>query len=71
MTAPAPRGGPGGPPPGLCGDCRWARRVESGRGSVFLLCRRAEGDPAYRRYPPLPRLACPGHEPAGPGAGPG
>jgi hypothetical protein len=48
---------------GLCADCRWARRVTSARGSVFLLCRRAESDPAYPRYPQLPRLACPGYEP--------
>jgi hypothetical protein len=50
---------------GLCADCRWARRVTSGRGSTFLLCRRAETDPAYAKYPALPRLACPGHEAAG------
>ncbi|MBI3998223.1 MAG: hypothetical protein HY355_04250 [Armatimonadetes bacterium] len=48
---------------GLCWDCRWARRVESGRGSVFVLCRRANADPAYPKYPPLPRLRCPGYEP--------
>jgi hypothetical protein len=47
---------------GLCADCRWARRVTSARGSVFVLCRRAETDPAFPRYPRLPRLACPGHE---------
>jgi hypothetical protein len=47
---------------GLCGDCRWARRVPSARGSVFFLCRRAETDPSYARYPRLPRLACPGYE---------
>jgi hypothetical protein len=48
---------------GLCADCRWARRVASGRGSLFFLCRRAETDPAYARYPRLPRLECPGYEP--------
>jgi hypothetical protein len=53
---------------GLCWDCRWARRVTSGRGSTFFLCRRAETDPGYPRYPPLPRLACPGHEPERPPA---
>jgi hypothetical protein len=50
---------------GLCADCRWARRVTSARGSLFLLCRRAETDPAYPRYPPLPRLACAGYEGSG------
>jgi len=48
---------------GLCVDCRWARRLASGRGSVFFLCRRSETDPAYPRYPRLPRLVCAGHEP--------
>ncbi len=51
---------------GLCWDCRWARRVTSGRGSVFFLCRRAETDPAYPKYPALPRLRCAGHEPGPP-----
>lgn len=50
------------PAPGLCGTCRHARRVENRKGSVFLLCRRAATDPRYRRYPPLPVLACAGYE---------
>ncbi|MBI3458575.1 MAG: hypothetical protein HY002_22610 [Candidatus Rokubacteria bacterium] len=48
---------------GLCGDCQWARRVTSARGAVFFRCRRAETDPAYPKYPPLPRLRCAGYEP--------
>jgi hypothetical protein len=40
--------------------------VTSARGSVFVLCRRAETDPAFPRYPRLPRLACPGYERVGP-----
>jgi hypothetical protein len=51
---------------GLCADCRWARRVPNARGSVFFLCRRAETDSSYSRYPRLPRLACAGHERAQP-----
>ena len=47
---------------GLCADCRWARRVPNARGSVFFLCRRAETDPAFPRYPRLPVLACPGYD---------
>jgi hypothetical protein len=47
---------------GLCWECRWARRVTSGRGSVFFLCRRAEADPRYPKYPPLPVRRCPGYE---------
>jgi hypothetical protein len=47
---------------GDCADCGWALRVTSARGSVFVLCRRAETDPAFPCYPRLPRLACPGYE---------
>jgi hypothetical protein len=47
---------------GLCADCRHARRIRSGRGSMFVLCGRAAADPHYARYPPLPVLRCPGHE---------
>src|SRR5215475_2067860 len=39
---------------GLCADCLHARRIESSRGSIFYLCLRAEHDPAYKKYPPLP-----------------
>lgn len=47
---------------GLCADCRHARRIANRRGSLFLLCARASGDPRFRRYPPLPMLRCSGHE---------
>jgi hypothetical protein len=47
---------------GLCADCQWTRRVPSARGTLFFLCRRAETDPSYARYPRLPRLACPGYD---------
>lgn len=53
---------PSAPSPGLCGTCRHSRRVENRKGSVFLLCRRAATDPRFRRYPPLPVLACAGYE---------
>lgn len=56
------------PDPGLCGDCRHARVVESDRGSRFWLCRRAARDPNYRRYPRLPVLRCEGHEAGRPAA---
>ncbi len=52
-----------GPAAGLCADCRHARRVGSARGSTFWLCRRAERDAAFVRYPRLPVLACRGFEP--------
>ena len=48
--------------PGLCATCRWARAVESARGSTFLRCGRSDLDAAYRRYPSLPVLRCAGFE---------
>ncbi len=48
---------------GLCAQCRHVRWVQT-RSSTFALCRRAEQDPAFPRYPRLPVLGCPGHEPA-------
>jgi hypothetical protein len=50
------------PMPGLCGACRHVRPVRTRKGSTFLLCRRAESDPSFRKYPPLPVLSCPGFE---------
>jgi len=47
---------------GLCADCRHARRIESGKGSRFFLCRRSESDPAFPRYPRLPVRECRGYE---------
>jgi hypothetical protein len=47
---------------GLCRDCRFAKRIESGKGSRFFLCRRSESDPSYPRYPRLPVLSCSGYE---------
>jgi hypothetical protein len=39
-----------------------AQRVTSARGSVFFLCRRAEHDPRYARYPRLPVDDCQGFD---------
>lgn len=50
---------------GLCASCAYAIRQEGTRGASFWRCLRAEDDPRYRRYPPLPVRECPGHE-AGP-----
>ena len=47
---------------GLCATCRWTRTVTTRRGSVFYRCLRADDDPSFVRYPPLPVLTCPGHE---------
>ncbi|NKB71253.1 MAG: hypothetical protein GKR89_29625 [Candidatus Latescibacteria bacterium] len=46
---------------GLCADCAYMRRVQSGRGAVFYLCQRWRSDPAYPKYPALPMQACPGY----------
>jgi GrpB-like predicted nucleotidyltransferase (UPF0157 family) len=46
---------------GLCSDCLHARRLESARGSVFILCNLSLSDPRFPKYPRLPVLACDGH----------
>jgi hypothetical protein len=48
---------------GLCDRCAHQQVVRNTRGSVFSLCLRSRTDPAYPKYPPVPVLACPGHEP--------
>jgi len=47
---------------GLCARCQHARRQSTRRGSTFWRCQRAETDPRFARYPPLPVRACPGFE---------
>jgi len=49
---------------GLCLTCRCKRAVTNRRGSVFFRCARADTDPRYVRYPPLPVETCPGYEEA-------
>jgi GrpB-like predicted nucleotidyltransferase (UPF0157 family) len=46
---------------GLCSDCLQARRLESSRGSVFILCNLSLSDPRFPKYPRLPVLVCDGH----------
>ena len=48
---------------GLCASCRFGVRQRSARGGSFWRCRRADSDPAFTRYPPLPVRRCPGFEP--------
>ena len=50
------------PEAGLCARCRHARIQGSARGSRFWRCLRADADPSYRRYPPLPVNDCRGFE---------
>jgi hypothetical protein len=51
---------------GLCTGCRFGVLQRSARGSRFWRCRRADSDPAFARYPPLPVRSCAGFEPGGP-----
>jgi GrpB-like predicted nucleotidyltransferase (UPF0157 family) len=46
---------------GLCADCVHARRIESDRNSVFLLCHLSLTDARFPKYPRLPVLTCSGH----------
>lgn len=47
---------------GLCADCQHARRIESERGSLFLMCELSFVDARFPKYPRLPVLACDGYE---------
>jgi len=47
---------------GLCLTCRWMRAVTTRRGSTFYRCGRADTDPRFPRYPPLPVRQCVGYE---------
>ena len=51
-----------GPPPGLCGACRYSRTIRTARGTTFRLCERSSTDVRFSRYPALPVVACPGFE---------
>lgn len=51
---------------GLCAGCRFSVLQRSARGSRFWRCRRADFDPAFVRYPPLPVRSCAGFEPGDP-----
>ena len=48
---------------GLCASCAHARRVDSARGSQFLLCGLAQTDARFAKYPRLPVIRCAGYEP--------
>jgi hypothetical protein len=48
---------------GLCAACVFARRIESARGSRFVLCERSRTDPTFPKYPRLPVIACAGYAP--------
>jgi len=47
--------------PGLCRDCRYSRRIESDRGSVFFRCELSLEDSRFPKYPRLPVRVCSGY----------
>ena len=47
---------------GLCRDCMHSRRMESDRGSIFLMCELSFKDPQFAKYPRLPVLVCSGYQ---------
>ena len=51
------------PNPGLCQSCQHARRIESDRGSTFLMCKLSFEDSRFAKYPRLPVLVCSGYRP--------
>jgi len=52
------------PDPGLCRNCQHARRMESDRGSIFLMCKLSFEDSRFAKYPRLPVLVCSGYRPS-------
>ncbi len=48
---------------GLCADCQHAKKIESARGSKFVLCELSATNPAFPKYPRLPVLKCAGYAP--------
>jgi hypothetical protein len=50
------------PRAGHCASCVHLRLLAS-KTSVFVRCALAEEDPRFAKYPPLPVLACAGHQP--------
>ncbi len=50
------------PEVGLCSACSHRLEQTSAKGQQFWRCKRADTDPAFRRYPPLPVTDCGGFE---------
>jgi uncharacterized protein (TIGR00290 family) len=46
---------------GLCATCSNAEPITSDRGSVFVRCSLSDKNPAFPRYPRLPKFTCPGY----------
>jgi len=47
---------------GLCSSCAHVAIIATRRGSKFYLCRLAERDALFPKYPRLPVLTCAGYE---------
>ncbi len=47
---------------GLCASCTHARRIESTRGSDFILCELSLTNSRFPKYPRLPILSCDGYK---------
>jgi len=45
----------------LCETCASMKEVISGKGSRFLLCRLAQQDRRFPKYPPQPTVRCGGY----------
>lgn len=46
----------------VCEFCRHVKHVVSGTGSHFLMCRKAQDDKRFPKYPRQPVLQCTGFE---------
>lgn len=46
--------------PGLCAACKHMARIETRRGSIFVMCNLSRTDPSFRKYPMLPVVSCRG-----------
>lgn len=49
--------------PGLCERCQHARKIVSGKGSVFWRCAVADTVADWPKYPRLPVLQCVHYQP--------
>lgn len=47
---------------GLCAGCRHVKELATKIGATIYQCRLAAKDARFRKFPPLPMLACPGFE---------
>jgi hypothetical protein len=57
---------------GLCATCCHAETIASSRGAEFLLCRLAQRDARFPKYPRIPVVTCVGFapDPAAPSGSP-